>query len=51
MENIISIITDPPTADGNIAAKTVIIGSKEFLRACFSITFFSPQPFALAVLI
>ena len=49
IENITSIIIEPLIAIGNIAAKTVITGSNEFLRACFRITFFSPNPFALAV--
>ena len=50
IEKITSIIILPPIAIGNIAAKTVITGNKEFLSACFSITFPSPSPLARAVL-
>ena len=48
---IAEIIILPPIAIGKIAAKTVIIGSNEFRKACFRITFFSDSPLALAVLI
>ena len=50
IENITSIIIDPPIAAGKIAAKTVITGNNEFLKACFKITFPSAKPLALAVL-
>ena len=48
IEKITSIIIDPPIAAGKIAAKTVITGNNEFLKACFKITFPSAKPLALA---
>ena len=46
---IVSIMIEPPTANGKMFAKTVIIGSSEFLKACFITTFPSPKPLARAV--
>jgi len=44
-----SKITEPPTAAGKTAAKMVMMGSKEFLKACFQTMAFSVNPFARAL--